>query len=403
MTESSCPAAELAAQFDFSDPRVKADSASVYAELRKGPPKWTDAYGGHWVAARYRDLLDVLNDPEVFCSGEGSNLPPNGFPYRFPPGEADPPEHGKYRKLAAPFFTSTAMKRLEPIVRQVTRECIARFAERGHADLATELGQIVPAHVIADMMGFPREDAAWFAHITDYLLETAEDPEQAEANAGAGAELVTYLSGHLEARRSEPQADLLTDLVNATIDGEPLSDGDLLGMSFFFLIAGHETTVGGITYLLWLLGCQPELRDRIIADPALVATAVEESLRLNGPVLHLARTVTRDTELGGAMLKSGDKVMTLYAAANLDDEMFPDPLTFDLGRPNLSKHVAFSAGIHKCQGAAMGRLEMRVVLEEVLAAIPDYRIADGVAFRSAQGARSLRSLPVTFTPRESRV
>jgi cytochrome P450 len=382
----------------FSDPRVKADQSSVYAELRKGPPKWSDAYGGHWVAARYEDLMTVLNDPDLFCSGQGSNLPPNGFPYRFPPGETDPPEHGKYRKLAAPFFTSTAMARLEPLVREVTRECIASFVARGRADLATELGQLVPANVIADMMGFPRADAPWFAHITDRLLETAERPELAEENAAAGAELVGYLTRHIEARRKQPQPDLLTDLVNGQIDGGPMTPEDLLGMSFFLLIAGHETTVGGITYLLWQLGRQPDLRAKISHDPSLIRSAIEESLRLHGPVLHLARTVTRDTDLGGSALKSGDKVMALYAAANLDDLVFPDAHTFDLSRPNLNKHVAFSAGIHKCQGAAMGRLEMRVVLEEVLAAIPDYELGEGIAFRSAQGARSLKHLPVTFTP-----
>lgn len=401
MTEQVCPAAELAANFDFSDPRVKVDVASVYAELRKGPPKWSDAYGGYWVAARHSDLMTVLNDPVLFCSGQGSNLPPNGFPYRFPPGEVDPPEHSRYRKLAAPYFASSAMARLEPIVRDVTRECIEKFVTRGTADLSSELGQLVPAHVIADMMGFPREDAGWFAHITDHLLETSERPERAEENAAAGAELVDYLNRHLDERRANPRHDLLTGLVTAKINEGPMSPEDILGMSFFFLIAGHETTVGGITYLLWQLGRQPEVRAKIIDDPSLVPVAVEESLRLNGPVLHLARTVTSDTNLGGSQLRAGDKVMVLYAAANLDEEMFANAATFDLSRPNLNKHVAFSAGIHKCQGAAMGRLEMRVMLEEVLAAIPDYEIADGVEFRSTQGARSLRSLPVTFTPRTS--
>jgi cytochrome P450 len=393
-----CPVAELVANFDFSDPQVRADPPAVYAELRNGPPRWSDAYGGHWVVARYADLNEVLSHPEIFCSGQGTNLPPNGFPYRFPPNEADPPEHSKWRKLAAPFFTSKAIARLEDSVREVTRARLATFIQSGRADLAKDLALHIPSNVIADMMGFPREDAEWFGEISDKLLATAERPELAEENAAVGAELVGYLAKHLELRRGEPRDDLLSDLVHGTIDGRPLTPEELLGVSFFFLIAGHETTVGGITFLLWRLGQHPEQRDRLRADHSLIPAAIEESLRLDSPVLHLARTVTEDTTLGGSAMKAGDKVMVLFAAANLDEAVFPGPDEFMIDRPNSNKHLAFSAGIHKCQGAAMGRLEMRIALEEVLDAIPDYQLAEGIAFRSLQGVHSVSSLPVTFTP-----
>jgi cytochrome P450 len=397
MTDTGTAAA-LAENFDFSDAAVRVDPPAVWAELRKGPPRWSDAYGGH-----YDDLKEVLGNPSVFCSVHGTNLPPNGFPYPLPPNQVDPPQHAQWRKLTAPFFTSSSVKGLESSIRGVTRELLAKVLERGHCDLAGDLAQQIPAYVIADMMGFPRDDAPWFAHISDHLLETAER-EQAEENAAAGAELVGYLTKHLESRREHPQNDLLTELVNGSVDGRPLTFEEMLGVAFFFLIAGHETTVGGMTFLLWRLGLNPDQRQRLTEDHSLIPKAIEESLRIDSPVLHLARTVTQDTVLNGATMKAGDKVMVLYAAGNRDEEVFPDAGTFDIDRPNAKRHLAFSSSIHLCQGAGLGRLEMRVLVEEVLDAIPDYEIDDGaVAFRSIQGVHSVKSLPVTFAPHPSRI
>jgi cytochrome P450 len=398
MTDVSTAAA-LANNFDFSDPAVRVDPPAVWAELHKGPPRWTNAYGGHWVVSRYDDLKEVLSNPSVFCSVHGTNLPPNGFPYPLPPNQVDPPQHTQWRKLTAPFFTSAAVKNLESSIRSVTRELLANVLEQGHCDLAGDLAQQIPAYVIADMMGFPRADAPWFARISDYLLETAER-EQVEENAAAGAELVEYLTKHLESRKEHPQDDLLTELVNGSVDGRPLTFEEMLGVAFFFLIAGHETTVGGMTFLLWRLGLNPDQRQRLVDDRSLIQKAIEESLRIDSPVLHLARTVTEDTVLNGAAMKAGDKVMVLYAAGNRDEEVFADAGTFDIDRPNAKKHLAFSSSIHLCQGAGLGRLEMRVLVEEVLDAIPDYRVdEDAVEFRSIQGAHSVKSLPVTYAPR----
>lgn len=275
---------------------------------------------------------------------------------------------------------------------------LANVVEQGYADLATDVAQPIPARVIAEMMGFPPEDAPWFGEISDRLLETAERSDLADENAAAGAELVGYLTKHLEARRDQPQSDLLTDLVHGKFEGRPLTPEELLGVSFFFLIAGHETTVGGITFMLWRLGLNPNERQRLVEDRSLIPSAIEEALRIDSPVVHLARTVTEDTVLGGAAMKKGDKVMCLYAAANLDERVFSEPERFSIGRENSKQHLAFSSGIHKCQGAAMGRLEMRVALEEILEAIPDYSLGDGVEFRTLQGVHSVKRLPVTFTP-----
>ena len=398
-TAAQCPVAELAANFDFTDPATRANANAVYAELRQGPPKWSEAFGGFWVATRYADVMTVLEDPELFCSGQGTNLPPNGFPYRLLPEEADPPAHAKWRKLAAPFFTSKAVNGLEAAIRGIARDRLASFVEKGSADLSKDFAMQIPAYVIADMMGFPREDAPWFAETSDRLLATAERPELAEENAALGADLVGYLGRHLEARKDGSHDDLLSELVHGQFEDRPLTPEELFGISFFFLIAGHETTVGGISYMLWRLALNPEQRSRLVADPSLIPQAVDESLRLDGPVLHLSRVATRDTDLGGSPVKTGDRVMLLYAAANLDENTFPNPDDFDIDRANARRHVAFGGGIHRCQGATLGKLEMQIAIEEVLATIPDYVVDfDAVEFRSLQGARSVSSLPVTFAP-----
>jgi cytochrome P450 len=225
--------------------------------------------------SRHQDVKAMLANPTVFCSGQGTTIPPTGFPIRFPPNEADPPDHSKWRKLAAPFFTSTAVTGLESSIRSITRELLAKIVEQGSGDLATDLAQPIPAYVIADMMGFPREDVPWFAAISDHLLVTAE-LKQEEENAAAAMEFVTYLSKHLEARREHPQNDLPTELVNEGIDGRPLTIEDMLGVAFFFLIAGHETTVGGITFLLWRLGLRRDLRQLVNEDRSLISKVIEE-------------------------------------------------------------------------------------------------------------------------------
>jgi cytochrome P450 len=247
-------------------------------------------------------------------------------------------------------------------------------------------------------MGFPQTDAGWFVEITDRMLYTAERPELAEENAAIGGELVGYLMKHLEARKTDPQNDLLTDLVQAQMDGRPLTPEELLGRAFFFLIAGHETTVGGVTYLLYRLGLNPDQRAALAADRSLLRGAIEEGLRIDSPVLHLSRVATQDIDLGGAAVKAGDRVVVIYASANRDEAAFDDPETFDICRER-NRHVAFSTGIHKCQGAGLARLEMTIVVDEVLNTIPDYVIdTAGVTFRNVQGVRSVATLPVTFSP-----
>jgi cytochrome P450 len=398
MTQQTCPVADLVQNFDFSNPQVRANPQAVWAELRKGPPAWSDLHGGHWVVSRYADVVAVVENPAAFTSTQGTPFPPTGFPYPLPPSEADPPEHAKYRRMAAPFFSSKALARLEDAIRQVTRDRLRSFVETGRADLAKDLAVHIPANVIADMMGFPQTDAGWFVEITDRMLYTAERPELAEENAAIGGELVGYLMKHLEARKTDPQNDLLTDLVQAQMDGRPLTPEELLGLAFFFLIAGHETTVGGVTYLLYRLGLNPDQRAALAADRSLLRGAIEEGLRIDSPVLHLSRVATQDIDLGGAAVKAGDRVVVIYASANRDEAAFDDPETFDICRER-NRHVAFSTGIHKCQGAGLARLEMTIVVDEVLNTIPDYVIdTAGVTFRNVQGVRSVATLPVTFSP-----
>ena len=402
MTDITARPDELAQDFDPLRPEFRRDRAPVFAELLGSAPRWSTAMGGMWVISRHPDVIEAANNPRVFCSSQGTNLPPNGFPYRFPPGEVDPPDHQVYRQLSAPFFSPSATAKLETTIRTVARSCIDRFASRGSADLAKELASQVPPYVIADMMGFPTEDASLIGELSDRLLSTSGQPELAAENQQAGADFVAYLNTHLERRKQHPSDDLLTTLVQSRFRDRPLTAEELFGLSFFLLIAGHETTVGAIGFMLLHLGRHPDQMQRLRADRSLVAGAVEEALRMDSPVSWMGRTVAEDTEFRGVKMRKGDKVMLLWAAANLDESAFDDPKSFRIDRPG-NRHTSFGWGPHRCQGSSLGRLEMRVVLEEVLDSIPDYVVdEDGVEIQDFAATHSLKSLPVTFTPRRAR-
>jgi cytochrome P450 len=169
---------------------------------------------------------------------------------------------------------------------------------------------------------------------------------------------------------------MLTDIALLTIDGVPIPHQDAVSLAFLILGAGHETTVGGLGGMLYQILKDTQVRDRLLADPSLVDVAVEEALRLEAPVSGLARTLTEDAEMGGVQISKGDRVMLLFGAANRDDTVFESPEDFRLGRTNVQKHLAFGAGVHRCVGAPLARLEMRIVLEEVLRRMPAARLAD---------------------------
>jgi cytochrome P450 len=387
---------DLIDDFDPTDPRVVRDPYPVYAAMRsKCPVGHGSRFGGFHVLSRFADVYEAAHNPAVFSSAQGVTVPDFGNPMTAIPLEIDPPEHTRWRHLTQAWFSPAAALALEPDIRAIVTRQIDAFVDRGHADLAVELAVPVPPIVIARLLGFPESDWHYYRQLSEMMLEAAAN-DDSQVNAEQALQLFSYLFEALEDRRDHPRDDMLTRIVQLEFDGRPLTEDELLGITFLVAVAGHETTVGAIGALLLRLADHPEIREAIIAEPELGFSAIEESLRLEPPIQYFSRTVTRDTVIGGVPLAAGAKVLLSWASANRDPEAFTDADDFVYDRPN-NRHLAFGAGPHRCIGAHLARLELRVVLEEMLRRIPPWRVVDPSAVVMGGGInRLVKSLPVEW-------
>lgn len=364
-----------AGTFRLTDPEVAKDPGEYFEQLRsKCPVAKSDSFNGFWMLSRYDDVHDAALTPEVFSSGSGITIPV--IPQ--PPVvciEQDDPEHRKFRKPLQGWFSVKRVQALEDQIRAIVTDGIDKVIDDGAGDLAEILASPVPPTAIAVILGLPEEDWEWFRERESTLLTHAQNGD-AEAAGPVYQDIADYLGKSLAERRHNATDDMLTDIVSLRIDGEPLSDDTAVSLAFLILGAGHETTVGGIGGMLYQVLKDTAVRDELIADPKLIDLAVEESLRLETPLLGLGRMLSGDTEVGGVPMPAGERVMLLWGAANRDPEVFESPEDFRLDRANHHKHVAFGAGVHRCVGAPLARLEMRVVLEELLRRMPNVKLTD---------------------------
>jgi cytochrome P450 len=380
--------------FDPTDPQVVKDPYPIYAAMRaKCPVAHGSRFDGFYVLSRFSDVYDAAHDPAVFSSAGGVTVPDFGNPMTAIPLEIDPPEHTRWRHLIQAWFSPGAALALEPDIRAIVDRQIDAFVDRNFADLATELAVPVPPIVIARMLGFPEEDWQYYRKLSETMLEAAAN-DDSQVNAAQALQLFSYLFEALEDRRDNPRDDLLTQIVHLRFDGRPLTEDELLGITFLLAVAGHETTVGAIGTLLLRLAEHPEVRAAIEADPALAFSAIEESMRLEPPIQYFSRTVTRDTEIGGVPLAAGAKVLLSWASANRDPDAFSNADEFVYDRPN-NRHLSFGAGPHRCIGSHLARLELRVVLEEMLRRIPPWRVTGEVVMGGGIN-RLVKSLPVEW-------
>jgi cytochrome P450 len=339
----------------------------------------------------------IAHDVELFSSRQVSVMtPPTGdeavIPLALPPIQCDPPDHAWARRLVLPWFTPQRVAEYERPTRVLSQTLIERFRHAGHADAALEYAQQIPVWVIAHVLGVPHALADTFTASVRDVLDFTKDPRQRIAARDA---IVACLVEQMNRRRQHPGTDLLSGLVHAEVDGQPVTDVHILGTAALTLIAGIDTTAAAIGAALWHLASHADDRARLVEHPALIPSAVEELLRAYSPVT-MARIATTDTELGGCPIKAGDRVLLNFPAANRDPEVFPDPDRVILDRaPN--RHVAFGTGIHRCAGSHLARMELRVALEEWLAHIPSFRLADPAAVTWSGGqVRGPRNLPVVF-------
>jgi len=385
--------------FDQDSAAFAADPWSKYDELRtRCPVAHTDAHGGFWVVSKYRDVVRVAKDDLTFSSVPTTVIPDSGV-YNLIPLQSDPPDLQRYRAALLPFFTPKAMQEYVPHIREFTTGCIDAFVEKGHCDLVTELANPVPSMTALQIIGFDPADWHDFAgplHQLSYFADGSAERNQA-------LEDIARIDGRIEMaigeRRRQPRDDAITRLVEYEQGGVAFTDRELHGLVKMLVFGGLDTTMASMSNALLYLAEYPQQRQRLIDTPALIPGAIEELLRYEAPVHAFARNVTTDTIVGDQPVQAGEKVYMLWASANRDPEQFerPDDVDFER-RPN--RHLTFGIGGHRCLGAPLARLEMKIMLEEVLRRLPDFRI-DPESVRHPVTVTIIwgrTSLPAIFTP-----
>ncbi len=374
------------------------DPHPTYEELLDTCPVARGQFGEHpsVVISRYADVQWALRHPEIFSSA-GGTVGIGEQPLI--PVEVDPPQHTAYRRFLNPRFVPREIEKLEPEVRRLVRQLLDSFADRDGCDFHEEFATPLPSGIFLALMGLPVEDLPQFLRWRDDTIRPDVPPGDFEAaermRKETAAAVNDYFRQAIARRRNDPDTTLLSDVVHATVDGEPLTEVELLGICHLLLLGGLDTVTATLDCMVSFLAEHPAERARLTDDPEGIPAAIEELLRWTTPVQVLPRIVVQEAELGGVTLEPGDRVTLVLGAANCDREMFE--AGWDLVRsPN--RHLAFGAGNHLCLGAHLARLELRVALEEFHRRIPNYRIADGTELTFSPGIRQALSLPLVFEP-----
>ena len=363
---------------------------------------------GFWAVTKYQDVAAVSRDPRTFSSAKKGVFTFDPVPEDLERMQLmmlnmDPPKHTKLRALVNKGFTPRMVARLEPRLRAITNDIIDKVAGKGQCDFVAEIAAELPLQAIAELMGIPLADRHLVFNWSNRLIGF-DDPEfQASWDEAklAAAEMYMYANQLAAERRDRPGDDLVSVLMNAEVEGERITE---LEFDLFFVllaVAGNETTRNLISGGMLALIEHPEQRARLLANPSLMPTAVEEMLRWVSAVIEFRRTATRDTELRGQKIRAGDKVIIYYISANRDEDAFPEPDRFDVGRtPN--DHLAFGIGEHFCLGSNLARLEIRIMFEELLRRLPDIQLAGPVDRLRSSLINGIKRMPVVFTPERQR-
>lgn len=357
-----------------------------------------------WAVTRHADIRYVSRNPELFASGRGGtnipDIPDELAEFLGSIINMDAPRHTKLRRLVSAGFTPRQVAGLDDAIARRTRAIIDAIAPVGSCDVVTDIAAPLPLQVICDMMGIPAEDEQRMFELSNVILGFG-DPEYV-ASVGdlvnAGMELFQFGLGLAEARQRQPRDDIATALVHAEVDGERLTAAELGSFFVLLVVAGNETTRTAISHGLLALTNHPDQRRVWAADPAAVTpTAVEEIVRWASPVMHFRRTATADTEIGGAHISEGDRVVVLYTSGNRDPEAFDNPERFDVTRsPN--DHVGFGAGgPHFCLGANLARREIGLMFSELLRRLPDIAVTGEPERLRSAFINGIKRMPASFT------
>jgi cytochrome P450 len=391
--------------WDHADPAYNQNAHQIWDQLRDTcPVAHTDRYGGAWLPVSHADVSAVARDTDHFSS-EGAvlaNKPPRDQWISTapiggaPPITSDPPFHADARRLLLPAFSPQVVAEWEPEIRRLCNELIDNMGDIATVDAAVQYAQNIPVYVIARMLGLPLEDSDYFRETVHMVLE--EIGAEFGERMGAFEKLDAYLTMHVQDHIDNPKDDLIGFLLNAKIYDQPLSPQHVVGTIILLMVAGIDTTWSSIGSSIWHLAQHPSDLHRMVNEPELLPTAIEELLRMYAPVT-MARIVSQDAEIGGCPVKAGDSVLLPFPAANRDPEVFPDADKVIIDREE-NRHVAFGLGIHRCLGSNLARLELRIAVEVFIQRFPKFELADPSTVTWSLGqVRGPRKLPVRITQR----
>ena len=402
---------------DLFGPNANKTWYESYQKLRESAPVCKLPDLNMFILTRYDDIAKVIRDSETFSTeadkhgGEPLLLFPEaraifeerGWPKAFPLSQ-DPPNHRPFRSLVNHFFTGARLEQTRSLIERHVNALIDRFAGEGDIEFVAAFAEPLPAAVITDLLGLPAEDLpllkqwsyAWALPFARGLSR-----EQEIWVAEEGVTFQHYLKSHIEARRANPRSDIISELANARLEDRALDDGEIIQILDHLYIGGNETTAYALASGLWLMLREPNIYEALRDDRSLVGGFVEEVLRLESPTQGLYRTATRDTEIRGVAIPKGATLHLRFAAANRDPDVFADPDTVKLDRPNAMRHMAFSQAEHHCPGAGLSRLELRIAFDTLIERLPNLRMTpEKNSFNHMPGfvLRALESLYLSFDP-----
>ena len=396
--------------YQLLDPEVLADPYPLYARLRSEDPVHWDPFLHAWIVTRYADVLTVLHDYSADRTPTPDQLAEMGLAELSPIAAVmvkqmlflDAPAHTRLRGLASTAFTPRRVEILRGHIQQIADGLIDRVAGAGRMDVIADFASPLPAIVTAEMLGVPTDDHErlknWSADFAEMLGNFQHNPDRVARVLRSVEEMTAYFRDAIAELRGRPREGLIHSLMTAQVDGDRLSDEEVIANCIVTMVGGQETTTNLIGNGLLALLRHPEELARLRGDPSLTPSAVEELLRYESPSQHTARMAPSDRELGGKEIRKRQAVIAVMGAANRDPERFPDPDRLDLSRPS-NRHVAFGWAAHFCFGAPLARLEGQIAFDTLLRRLPGLRREEGpLVWRENLGLRGLTALAVSFEP-----
>lgn len=374
---------------------------------REAPVCWhpePDGGSGFWAVTKHADVKRISRDPRTFSSALGATFIPDQAEeilalLRLSVLNMDDPQHTRYRNIVARAFTPRMIARLVDDIDARAVRVVDEMVERGEVEFVNDVAARVPIEAICNMLGLPDEQWTRMVELTNVMIGSMSEPGMQGAGEAASAEVYMLCDAVAQARRVEPEDDLITALINAEVDGERLDEGELNMFFLTLIVAGNETTRNLINHSMLAFVDHPGEAERLRTDESLWGTAVDEMLRYGTSITNFRRTATVDTEIRGVPVASGDKVVMFYTSANRDEEVFADPHRFDVGRtPN--DHVAFGGGgVHYCLGASLAKAEIRAVMREVVNRTRDHELAGPVRRLRSDFVNGIVAMPLRFRSR----